>query len=353
MRRSGDSRSGGWKNQDYENRFSRRGGFSGSGDDESRRERARESGSTRGDEGGGFDFERERWESGAGQRGSHGSEHGYGSAGYQGSGRAEYRSGGIGWGASSEDFDRSRGSFEGSRRSEGFGSTSSGEGGYGGSSWSDYRGGGARGFGGYGSQSGSYGGSQSGGSGSRRFGAGSRGEAGRGEAWDRSGSEWAGGEGSSGGYGYGGSYGRSYGGASGVGGSWRSPAQGTQGGQPRSDRRKRTPKGYTRSDERIREDICDRLSESYTECEEVTVTVTNGEVVLSGRAPSGETRREIERIAEDVTGVKDVTNQIRTRREQGEDDKEQDEPGDGRKSKKGHESSSFTGSSSKKESTKT
>jgi hypothetical protein len=117
----------------------------------------------------------------------------------------------------------------------------------------------------------------------------------RGHAWDRSGSEWAGGE---------------------RGGDGGSPSPTFRHGSLR----KRSPKGYTRSDERIREDVCDRLTESYLECEEVTVTVKNGEVVLGGRAPSGETRRQIERVAEGVTGVQDVTNQIRTRRDAGEPD---------------------------------
>jgi len=135
--------------------------------------------------------------------------------------------------------------------------------------------------------------------------------------WDRSGSEWEGGE-----------RGRSHGGP----GSSTSHVGSSQVGSPR----KRSPKGYTRSDERIREDVCDRLTESYLECEEVTVTVKNGEVVLAGRAPSGETRRQIERVAEGVPGVQEVTNQIRTRR----DESGQDESQSTKKQGKGRSSSS-------------
>ncbi len=135
--------------------------------------------------------------------------------------------------------------------------------------------------------------------------------------WDRSGSEWAGGERG----GYGGSSSSTFRSAS---------------------RRKQSPKGYTRSDDRIREDVCDRLTESYLECEQVTVTVKDGEVVLGGRAPSGETRRQIERIAENVTGVRDVLNQIRTRG--GEDDEDGSE--ERKTSKRGHESASSASSAS-------
>jgi hypothetical protein len=107
------------------------------------------------------------------------------------------------------------------------------------------------------------------------------------------------------------------------------------------------PKGYTRSDERIREDVCDRLSEADVECEDVTVVVQSGVVTLSGHAPSGDTRREIERIAEGVSGVKDVTNQIHTGRQRDEDG------GESRKSTSTSSSSYMGSSSGKRDSSKT
>src|SRR6185369_6685998 len=41
----------------------------------------------------------------------------------------------------------------------------------------------------------------------------------------------------------------------------------------------RGPKGYRRSDERVKEDINDRLSEGYLDATEIEVQVSSGEVV--------------------------------------------------------------------------
>jgi hypothetical protein len=79
----------------------------------------------------------------------------------------------------------------------------------------------------------------------------------------------------------------------------------------------RGPKGYRRSDDRIREDVNDRLSEQYDlDPSEIEVSVTSGEVTLTGRV---ETRRDkflAEEIADDVNGVTDVHNQLRVGRAQ-------------------------------------
>jgi len=119
---------------------------------------------------------------------------------------------------------------------------------------------------------------------------------------------------------------RGYGGSSGGFGSqygsrpyWSSGTQYesdySERGSQRSSFAGRAPKGYKRSDERIREDVCDRLTESDIDCEDVQVSVKDGEVTLSGSSQSGESRRALERIAERVHGVKDVINQVRTRRD--------------------------------------
>lgn len=80
-------------------------------------------------------------------------------------------------------------------------------------------------------------------------------------------------------------------------------------------RRGRGPKNYKRSDERIREDVCDRLRDSDLNCEDVEVDVENGVVTLTGTADSGHTRRAIDRLIESVSGVTEVANRIRIRRE--------------------------------------
>jgi hypothetical protein len=98
-------------------------------------------------------------------------------------------------------------------------------------------------------------------------------------------------------------------------GSW-GRSQGTM--TPSRSRRNRGPRNYQRSDERVREDVCDRLSDMDMEVDEVEVKVSGGEVTLTGTIESGAARREIERVAETVPGVKDVNNQLRVKRDTGD-----------------------------------
>jgi osmotically-inducible protein OsmY len=72
------------------------------------------------------------------------------------------------------------------------------------------------------------------------------------------------------------------------------------------------PKGYQRSDERIREDINDRLSDSDDiDATEIELTVQNGEVTLTGTVAYRTEKRIAEDIADSVSGVKNVENRIR------------------------------------------
>jgi osmotically-inducible protein OsmY len=75
----------------------------------------------------------------------------------------------------------------------------------------------------------------------------------------------------------------------------------------------RAPKGYQRSDERIKEDVCDRLMHSWVDAENVEIEVRSGEVVLAGTVEDRQSKRAIEDIADRVLGVKDVQNNIRVR----------------------------------------
>jgi len=110
------------------------------------------------------------------------------------------------------------------------------------------------------------------------------------------------------GRGYGGGYGGGiYGGASGSGYGY-----GT--GQYRG----RGPRGYQRSDDRIREDVCERLTDDpEIDASNMEVVVKNGEVTLSGTVNSREDKRRAEECVEDISGVKDVHNALRVSREQG------------------------------------
>jgi len=72
------------------------------------------------------------------------------------------------------------------------------------------------------------------------------------------------------------------------------------------------PKNYSRSDDRIKEDINDRLSDDpFIDASDIDVTVTNGEVTLSGTVDERSSKRRAEDIAENVSGVKNVENRIR------------------------------------------
>ena len=72
------------------------------------------------------------------------------------------------------------------------------------------------------------------------------------------------------------------------------------------------PKGYKRSDDRICEDVCEALyNDRHVDASEIEVKVKDGEVTLSGTAPSRFMKRHAEDCAENVSGVKDVRNEIR------------------------------------------
>jgi osmotically-inducible protein OsmY len=72
------------------------------------------------------------------------------------------------------------------------------------------------------------------------------------------------------------------------------------------------PKNYSRSDDRIKDDINDRLSDDpFVDASDIDVTVSNGEVTLTGNVDHRSTKRRAEDLAEDVSGVKNVENRLR------------------------------------------
>lgn len=120
--------------------------------------------------------------------------------------------------------------------------------------------------------------------------------------------------------------------------SWREPARGQWGGDPtarwthgesrgvyeREDRgplqwlgekiagrRARGPKGYRRSDDRIRDDVCERIARSGIDADEVEVSVENAEVTLTGTVRERHEKWRLEEIADDIFGVEDVHNHLR------------------------------------------
>jgi hypothetical protein len=76
--------------------------------------------------------------------------------------------------------------------------------------------------------------------------------------------------------------------------------------------RGRGPKNYTRSDERIQEDISERLWDAdEVDASDVTVEVKDGVVTLSGNVEQRRIKHRIEDIADACSGVKDIRNEIR------------------------------------------
>ena len=72
------------------------------------------------------------------------------------------------------------------------------------------------------------------------------------------------------------------------------------------------PKNYKRSDEKIREDINERLSDdNYLDASDIEVEVNNTEVTLMGTVGSRQDKRRAEDIAERVSGVTNVQNNLK------------------------------------------
>jgi hypothetical protein len=83
--------------------------------------------------------------------------------------------------------------------------------------------------------------------------------------------------------------------------------------QPRQWHGRTSARGYQRSDERIREDVYERLMEHpYVDSTDVEVSVSQGEVTLEGTVPDRWEKRLAEDLAEGVFGVTEVYNRLRT-----------------------------------------
>jgi hypothetical protein len=110
--------------------------------------------------------------------------------------------------------------------------------------------------------------------------------------------------------GYGGGYGQARYGAREWTGTeaWRVPGPFTGWG----------PRGYQRSDERIREELNDRLTaHGFIDATDIECRVFNGEVTLSGSVDSREAKRAAEDVAAAIQGVHDVHNNLRVRSREG------------------------------------
>ncbi|MDB6089367.1 MAG: hypothetical protein JWN85_2151 [Gammaproteobacteria bacterium] len=103
------------------------------------------------------------------------------------------------------------------------------------------------------------------------------------------------------------SYGRGY-----RGGGGGSARYGGFGAPLRSSPFPRGPKGYQRSDERLKEDISERLMEAaHIDSSEVTVEVRGAKVVLEGVVPDRHMKHAIEDLVDACPGVQDIDNRVR------------------------------------------
>lgn len=125
------------------------------------------------------------------------------------------------------------------------------------------------------------------------------------QGYERSNQDYGGYSGS---FGQGGSFGASSGYGSEQSGSYLTRGGRTQWGGHSG----RGPKNYTRSDERIREDVNDRLTDDpHLDASDIDVKVTSCDVTLTGTVDSRQAKRRAEDCAESVSGVKNVQNNLR------------------------------------------
>ena len=75
------------------------------------------------------------------------------------------------------------------------------------------------------------------------------------------------------------------------------------------------PRDYRRRDERVVEDINDRLCDNpYIDASEIDIHVAQGNVVLSGTVEDRQSKRLAEDIIESVSGVQNIENTLKVRK---------------------------------------
>jgi hypothetical protein len=77
--------------------------------------------------------------------------------------------------------------------------------------------------------------------------------------------------------------------------------------------RGRGPKGYTRSDERLREDICEHLTEDpHIDASDIEISVDQGVVTLTGSIENRWMKYHAEEVVDRCRGVKEINNRLST-----------------------------------------
>lgn len=73
------------------------------------------------------------------------------------------------------------------------------------------------------------------------------------------------------------------------------------------------PRKFHRSEQRIREDVCEALTVHDIDVSDLDVDVAESEVTLRGSVPDRATKREAVELAESIPGVSDVHTHIHVR----------------------------------------
>ena len=68
-----------------------------------------------------------------------------------------------------------------------------------------------------------------------------------------------------------------------------------------------------RQDERLQEDVGERIAAEFGPAAELQVNASHGEITLTGTVESSEDRQRAQEIAENVPGVTTVINNLRVR----------------------------------------
>src|SRR6185295_6464250 len=86
----------------------------------------------------------------------------------------------------------------------------------------------------------------------------------------------------------------------------------------RRERQRRGPRGYQRSDERLREEVYDRLiQQTEIDVGDIEVAVAEGVITLSGAVGSPWEQHRVEDLVDSIWGAKDIKNELRVRADGG------------------------------------
>jgi osmotically-inducible protein OsmY len=76
----------------------------------------------------------------------------------------------------------------------------------------------------------------------------------------------------------------------------------------------RGPRGYQRTEARIHEDVCERLTDDHRiDASDIEVHIKDGELTLTGSVRTREEKRYAEDLVERVTGVREVNNHLKVK----------------------------------------